>query len=131
MFASGSFRPIAAVSVFQQSALMSIEQADVIDVVTIERGTGDVLLTISDHLQWEAAEGDHLLILQDKLNGYLRFIESGELVRKFPEASGARAIINVVGKFQPSAQGQQFLKQVGEVIESAGYELRFTLLPPH
>ena len=110
---------------------MSIEQTNVVDLVTIEGGTGNVLLTVSDHLPWETDEGNHLLLLQEKMNAYLRFIESGELVRKYPEAEGSSAVINVVGKFPLSAQAQLFLQQAAEMIQGAGHELRFTLMQPH
>jgi len=58
---------------------MSIEQADKIDFVNIEDKTGDVLLSISDHLSWDEGEGEHLLMLQAKLNTYLAFIEGGQM----------------------------------------------------
>jgi hypothetical protein len=47
---------------------MSIEQADTIDFVNIEKASGDVLLTISDHLDWDETERQHLILLQGKLN---------------------------------------------------------------
>ena len=52
----------------------SIDQTDKIDFVTIEYKTGDVLLSISDHLSWDQDEGEHLLMLQAKLNTYLAFV---------------------------------------------------------
>lgn len=42
---------------------MSIEQADVIDAIVVDKETGQVVLTISDHLEWG---DDHLLLLQEK-----------------------------------------------------------------
>ena len=47
---------------------MSIEQADTIDFVNIEKASGDVLLTISDHLDWDETERQRLILLQGKLN---------------------------------------------------------------
>ena len=60
---------------------MSIEQTNTVDFVSIDEISGDALLTISDHLAWDENEGAHLELLQNKLNAYLRFIESGELER--------------------------------------------------
>jgi len=31
---------------------MSIEQTDIVDIISTDRATGDVVLTISDHLDW-------------------------------------------------------------------------------
>jgi hypothetical protein len=47
---------------------MSIEQIDVVDFVSIDKNSGDAWLTISDHLTWDRNEGEHLLLLQNKLN---------------------------------------------------------------
>ena len=80
---------------------MSIDQTDVIDLAAIDRASGDLWLTISDHLPWDKNEGDHLILLQNKLNAYLRFIESGEVFKKVPAAEGRNIVINLVGKFPP------------------------------
>ncbi len=61
-------------------ALMAIEKSNIVDAVGIEKTTGDVVLTIADYLDWETSEAQHLELLQEKLNAYLRFIESGELL---------------------------------------------------
>ena len=54
---------------------MSVEKIDKVDFVsTTEKGI--IRLTISDHLEW-ASKNEHLLILQNKINAYLNFIESG------------------------------------------------------
>jgi Family of unknown function (DUF6572) len=45
---------------------MSVEQTDVVDIVSIERETGNVILTISDHLDWSDSLA-HQRILQKKL----------------------------------------------------------------
>ncbi len=50
---------------------MSIDQAETIDFCTIDNASGDLWLTISDHLPWDENEGNHLLLLQNKLDAYL------------------------------------------------------------
>jgi hypothetical protein len=61
---------------------MSVEQTDVVDIVSIERETGNVILTISDHLDWSDSVA-HQSILQKKLNIYLAFVESGEILEQY------------------------------------------------
>jgi hypothetical protein len=104
---------------------MSIEQADKIDFVNIEYQTGDVLLSISDHLRWDEDEGEHLLMLQTKLNTYLAFIEGGQIYNQIPEAAGRRVVINLVGKFPLSEEAKKFLRLAGRAIQDAGFSLRF------
>jgi hypothetical protein len=110
---------------------MSIEETTTVDSVTIENATGNALLTISDHLPWTSEEGRHLELLQEKINAYLRFIESGELVTKLPEAEGRQVIINLIGKFPLSEPGKLFVERAANAIKSAGFELRVTLMQPH
>jgi hypothetical protein len=68
---------------------MSVEQTDVVDIISIDRETGHVVLTISDHLDWSDSVG-HQAILQKKLNTYLAFIESGEILGQCPKAKNRR-----------------------------------------
>jgi hypothetical protein len=106
---------------------MSIDQTDVVDFVSIDNASGDLWLTISDHLPWDEDEGNHLVLLQDKLNAYLRFIESGEVFETVPEARGRNIVINLVGKFSLSQQADLFLGNARAAIEGAGFRLQFGL----
>lgn len=110
---------------------MSVDQTDTIDFATIDKVSGDLWLTISDHLPWDNNEGNHLVLLQEKLNAYLRFIESGEVFKKIPSAKGCNIVINLVGKFPPSQQAGVFLERAREAIEGAGFRLQFSLMRPN
>ena len=102
---------------------MSIEQPDVVDVVSIDKKTGHVILTISDHLDWSNSV-QHQAILQTKFNKYLAFVESGEILTRYPDASGRPIAIKVVFKYKPNQEGLWFLARAKETIESAGFSLR-------
>lgn len=56
---------------------MSVKNPWIIDAISINQNA-DAVLTISDHLLW-GARNEHLVILQNKINVYLGFIESGEI----------------------------------------------------
>jgi hypothetical protein len=105
---------------------MSVEQADIVDLVS-QAKNGDCVLTISDHLEW-TADGSHLLVLQEKLNRYLAFIESGELVQRFPKYKGVPVRIQVRLKHWPDAIGQNFLQLARSSIEAAGFGFEYKLL---
>jgi hypothetical protein len=105
---------------------MSIDQTDVIDFATIDKASGELWLTITDHLPWEENERIHLDLLQDKLNAYLRFIESGEVFDKLPDAKGRSIAINVVGKFPLSQKAEFFLAKLTAAVEGAGFRLQFS-----
>jgi hypothetical protein len=104
---------------------MSIDQPDIIDFISIHRATGKVFLTISDHLDWSDPHA-HLVKLQDKLNAYLRFCESGEIYTTYPKAKGRNIVINIAAQFPFSPEGQAFLSKARTAIESAGFALNLT-----
>jgi hypothetical protein len=102
---------------------MSVEQLDVVDVMSIDPNSGHVVLTISDHLDWSDTE-QHQQILQRKFNAYLAFVESGEILQRYPEAKGRSVMFDVVFKYRPDQEGRNFLGRARQVIESAGFSLR-------
>jgi len=104
---------------------MSVTTSNVVDFTSISP-KGDVVLTISDHLEWD--NNEHILILQDKINAYLRFIESGDIYQQYPKAKGRNIMIEVVVKYDPDRNGKIFLDGVKEILNRAGYEFRFRIL---
>ena len=103
---------------------MSIEESNVVDFVGVEKATGNVVLTISDHLDWSDT-GKHIALLEDKLNAYLRFIESGEIHKEYPRSEGRQVIISIVGKYPVPVQCQKFLEEAKSIINGAGIGLLF------
>jgi CRP-like cAMP-binding protein len=104
---------------------MSIEQTDVVDFISVNEATDEVVLTISDHLEWESDTKEHLLLLQEKINSYLRFIESGELLESYPNANGRNAVIKIVSKYSLNEEAKEFIDQVKLIVSNAGMALRF------
>ena len=100
---------------------MSIEQKGVIDVLTRSQETGDVTLTISDHLDW-AEPLQHMALLQAKIDAYLRFIASGQVWARCPDAVGKGIIIQVAFRCPPpEGDVMEFLAATEEQVETAGY----------
>ena len=110
---------------------MSNEQTDVVDIIGTDRMTGEVILTVSDHLDWSDSTA-HQILLQNKLNRYLAFVESGEVLQSYPGSRGKAIVFSVVFKFSPDEYGHKFLERARHVIESAGFALRdsYRLPPP-
>lgn len=101
---------------------MSIEDENIVDIVGIDKSQPTVVLTISDHLDWSDSI-HHQKVLQSKLNRYLAFVESGELLESYPAAKGLGVRFSVVFKFRPDPAGEEFLKRATAVIESAGFAI--------
>lgn len=101
---------------------MSVEQTDVIDIISLDPETGHVVLTISDHLDWSDSIA-HQTLLQNKFNAYLAFVESGEILTQYPAAKDRAVVFRVVFQTAPDESGCAFLKRATEVIKSAGFNL--------
>ena len=105
---------------------MSVEQIEKIDFISTSPDSKGVTLTISDHLSWE--EIDHLEILQNKLNSYLHFIESGQLFVSYPNARNKELAIMVYLKFKPNSKALTFLNQSKKIIVKEGIEFEWMQL---
>lgn len=103
---------------------MSIEDPNAVDAAAIDKDGRHVVLVISDHLDW-SAEGEHLLMLQDKLNAYHEFITSGALVRQMPKARGLPVIIRTYGKFPLSEQAMNFMEAARAFFAKDGIAVEF------
>jgi hypothetical protein len=106
---------------------MSVMEANTIDIVVPANGDGFAELIIVDPLPWKIDEGDHLVALQSKINTYLAFVESGQLVEDFPQTKGRKIILKINALHPPSAEGEKFLSAVRPVIAQLKLELAFDL----
>ena len=98
---------------------MTIEDAQVIDIISTPKDGNGVTLTATDHLEW--GDREHLMMLQDKLNSYLSFIESGEIYEQCPNFTGNKIIIDLVCKYPPDEEGVKFLRLCQEAMLDAGF----------
>jgi hypothetical protein len=104
---------------------MSVDQPRVIDIIS-QNADGHIVLTISDHLEWDETH-EHLLVLQEKTNASLAFVESGEIYEEYANAKGRPIRINVVFKHQPNLEARAFLAKAKAIVESAGFGFGFEL----
>ena len=102
---------------------MSIEQTNVVDAIGLE-GKDMVVLTIIDAFEWDKTK-KHLLLLQDKINAYLRFIESGEILVSYPESRGKKVMISLMALHSHDKEAAIFLDRTRGTLENAGYGFRF------
>ena len=105
---------------------MTIDQAKVIDLVSKDQ-IGNFVLTICDHFGWDNT-GEHLALLQDKINAYLMFLESGEIYEKYPDAKGHRIEIEAMFVHKPNSEALSFLAKTRLIIENIGFSFRYDRL---
>lgn len=107
-----------------QAANVTIADTQVIDLwaITVSEPR-KALLVITDHLQWEKSwECEHLFMLQEKINTYVAFIESGEIDSAIPAAKGKIPVIRLSGKYPLSTRAEAFVEHVTGVLQGVGIE---------
>ncbi|VVE51592.1 hypothetical protein PMO31116_04693 [Pandoraea morbifera] len=99
---------------------MAVADSTSIDAIGLCKDTGSVILTILDSLPWDQT---HLKLLEEKLNAYLGFVESGEIYSVYPDAKGRRISISLVARFRPNADAESFIEHARSVAAMYGAEL--------
>ena len=95
---------------------MTIEQEDVIDIIGVNEEEQYISLIISDHLEWDE-KNEKLVMLQNKINSYLAYIESGQIYEQHPKSKELDVHIRLTCMHEPNAEGLKFLKLVTPIIE--------------
>ncbi|WP_321784408.1 DUF6572 domain-containing protein [Paraburkholderia sp. J94] len=107
---------------------MSILDTNIIDVIGIDVPNGIVRLGISDHLAWDEDENGHLILLQDKINTYLVYLESGQVYENNPNTKGCKFEIELVAKYELSQGALDFFKQAKMIVRGAGFDPGYRVL---
>ena len=119
---SGKPLPASILTTKHKANTLSIEDTNTIDLLGFDKTSGDCILTISDHMKWEV-ESNHIIYLQEKLNTYIEFIESGQLFEEFPNAKGRKLSIQLAMKHDP--KDYSLLNQIKAELKKLGYEFSF------
>lgn len=94
---------------------MSVVDTDSIDAIGMVKEEKRVFLSIIDALLWDD-ENVHLFTLQEKINTYLYFIESGELHKALPDSKGFDIAIELILKHMPSEQAITFFDKTMQIL---------------
>ncbi|MDF3084874.1 DUF6572 domain-containing protein [Burkholderia sola] len=106
---------------------MSILETNVVDLIGVDPTKKIARLGISDHLEWSKNENDHLILLQEKINTYLSFIETGQLYDEFPNARECKCEIQLLSKYPLSAGAIEFFEKARTVIRGAGFDFSYQI----
>lgn len=66
-------------------------------------------------------------MLQEKINSYLAFLESGEIYETHPKAHGKKIEIKVIGKYALPDDARGFYERARSIVSGAGFLLSFEL----
>lgn len=106
---------------------MSIVDTNKVDMIGIPKENTDLVrLGITDHLSWKDDTFDHLYLLQEKINSYIRFIESKEIYEAFPESKGINNfLIEIFFLYEIPTECIEFLEKVKNVLININTSLRY------
>lgn len=107
---------------------MAIDNANVIDGMAIDKENTALRLLLTDHLQWEegidtVSEHDHLLMLQEKINAYISYIEAEQFKAKYSDINFKMAIIDIRFKYDITKNCEKFLQVVQDQIGQYGIKI--------
>jgi hypothetical protein len=103
---------------------MSLENISVVDAVGTEPATDCVVLSILDSWDW-SDERSHLLALQNKLNSYFNFIESGQIYEIYPAAEGRPLRIDLICRYPLPSIATGFLNIATTIAEQLAVSVRW------
>jgi hypothetical protein len=105
-----------------------IQLADQVDLVT-EAPDGTFVLIMVETRPWDGSE-ERLFELQEKVNGYLAFVGSGQMEAEYPGSVGRPKRFQLDCEETPDEVTSKFLERVRETLAAEGIELRVHVLPP-
>lgn len=83
---------------------MTIEEPNIVDIVSYPKDDGNVRLVISDHLPWSGDDDGHLEMLRQKINTCVHCVQSGQLYEGYPAVRKRPIVIQIVNKYPLSAK---------------------------
>ena len=85
-----------------------------------------VYLYIEDDMGWnDKLEYTHLLALQAKLNGYLDYVEAGQLYKDMPEAKEKPVEVIIESIYEAPENCMQFITVVNDVLKESVMRVRY------
>ena len=95
---------------------MSILEKDILDGVAISKKDNNLILFLSDELDFKD-EYNHLLLLQDKINSYIAYIETEQYKEEYPDYLFNDIIVEIHFKYEPTNNCKHFIEVVNSIIE--------------
>lgn len=75
---------------------MAVTDSNVVDGIAYDLDKNTLIMEIYDHLSFDGDfEYDHILMLQEKLNTYLWYIDSKQYLEVYPNKNFINFIINI------------------------------------
>ncbi len=106
---------------------MCMDDAKAIDKVTLD-GANNLVMVIKDNLPWDKGvckieEKEHLMILQEKINICIEYINQKKHLKQFPDVDIKRAFIEIYFKYMYTEHCDRYLQLVHSQLEQYGIKI--------
>ena len=103
---------------------MSVVDDKVIDGIALADDKNGIILLITDHLDWRD-EYRHLLILQEKINAYISFLEEKQYENIYKRENIRYGIIEIHFLYSLTVNAESFLQSVQNQVAGLGIKIEY------
>ncbi len=107
---------------------MAIDNPNIVDATGISDQNKMVILYIEDKFQWidsDIPEAEHLKMLEDKINAYLRYWRAGEVLNLYPQAGDYGMALEIRFMYKVPEHVKKALNQIGTKFKKLGIPFRY------
>jgi len=101
--------------------MAGVRHTESLDLITFDEKNNRLKLIMVEERQWDE-DSEMYQQLQEKINSYLTFIESGQLKENYPEYCDKKILIQLDMAFEPSGYIVQLIPRIRKVFKEQNIE---------
>jgi hypothetical protein len=101
-----------------------VENANIVDLITLEGETETVVLVMLERRAWGASE-QQLEQIEEKINRYLGYVLDGFLARDYPQYVGRSVLIRLQCAEPPRDEAEAFVNAARDAIRAQGIDFQW------
>jgi len=106
-----------------------VENAKVVDLISVDPATDRVVLTMIERRPWGASPQQFQQI-EEKINRYMGYVLEGFLAEQHPQYEGKRVQLRLECAEEPHGDAVLFVKAAARASEDHGLEFLVVVKPP-
>lgn len=103
---------------------MSVVENKTVDGMALTDDKKGIILLITDHVNWED-EYQHLLMLQEKINVYISFLEEKQYMETYKDECIKYGIIEIHFLYNLTSNAEKFLQSVQNQVAKLGVKIQY------
>ena len=103
---------------------MSVVDSKTVDGAALTNDKNGIILLITDHVDWRD-EYEHLVMLQEKINAYISFLENKEYEDIYRGENIMYGIIEIHFSYSLTANAEKFLQSVQNQVAELGVKIQY------